>query len=89
MNHIPTCGELSCDQCNERTFALLSEREELRQENHRLKHRIELLEAANGDVHRIARERDAATERINRLERALQKPTRKIPPGHDSNQPQP
>lgn len=51
---------------------IADERDELRDENVRLKHRIELLEAANGDVHRIARERDAATERINRLERALQ-----------------
>jgi hypothetical protein len=39
---------------------IADERDELRDENVRLKHRIELLEAANSDVARIAKERDDA-----------------------------
>ena len=32
----PTCGELSCDQCNARTAALMAERDQLRAEVQRL-----------------------------------------------------
>jgi len=60
MNHIPTCGELSCDQCNERTFALLSEREELRDENIRLKAHIKRLEKSGDDMYSLLNNCDEA-----------------------------
>lgn len=66
----PTCGELSCEQCNERTAALLSERDGLRKENQRLNHRIELLECLNSHVGRIVEKCDKANDKINRLEKA-------------------
>jgi hypothetical protein len=46
---------------------IADERDELRDENNRLKHRIELLESANSDVARIAKERDDSLERVKRL----------------------
>lgn len=46
---------------------IADERDELRDENVRLKHRIELLESANSDVNRIAKERDDAILRIKKM----------------------
>ena len=43
---------------------IADERDELRDENKRLKNRIELLESANSDVARIAKERDDSLERV-------------------------
>jgi hypothetical protein len=61
---------------------IADERDELRDENKRLKHRIEFLESANSDVDRIAKERDDALMMLgmfrlslasNRLEDALRR----------------
>ena len=46
---------------------IADERDELRDENQRLKQRIELLESANSDVARIAKERDDAILRIKKM----------------------
>jgi chromosome segregation ATPase len=64
---------------------IADERDELRDQNQKLKHRIEMLESANSDVARIAKERDDALmmlgpyriksdeqkERIKRLEESI------------------
>jgi len=46
---------------------IADERDELRVENQKLKQRIELLESANSDVARIAKERDDAILRIKKM----------------------
>lgn len=47
---------------------IADERDDLRVENQKLKHRIELLESVTGHVTRIAKESDDANDRIKRLE---------------------
>ena len=46
----PTCGELSCDQCNARTAALTAERDQLRAEVARLRAGIADCLSENGHL---------------------------------------
>lgn len=52
---------------------IADERDELREENARLKHRMEILMSASSHVALITKERDDAMERIKRLELALRR----------------
>jgi hypothetical protein len=70
MSDNPNDGGLALSLIDQITEAL---RSVLRDENQMLKNRIELLESANSDVARIAKERDDSLERVKRLEQIIER----------------
>jgi hypothetical protein len=70
MSDNPNNGGLALSLIDQNTEAL---RAVLRDENQMLKHRIELLESANSEVARIAKERDDSLERVKWLEQIIER----------------
>ena len=75
MSDNPNNGGLALSLIDQNTEAL---RAVLRDENQMLKHRIELLESANSEVARIAKERDDSLERVKWLEQIIERASKAL-----------